>query len=96
MPKTKKVTSTKVTTAPPSTDTPEEVMRSLILRHLTSTLARHQAGATARDWWVATALAVRDGIHHRMIATQGVHAEKNVRRLYYFSMEYLMGLISPS
>ncbi len=71
-------------------------MRSLILRHLTSTLARHQAGATARDWWVATALAVRDGIHHRMIATQGVHAEKNVRRLYYFSMEYLMGRLFES
>jgi glycogen phosphorylase len=96
MPKTKKVTPKKDTNAPTSHDSPEEVMRSLILRHLTSTLARHQAGATERDWWVATALAVRDGIHHRMIATQSVHAEKNVRRLYYFSMEYLMGRLFES
>lgn len=66
-------------------------MRSLILRHLTSTLARYPQGATQRDWWVATALAVRDTIHERMIATQSTHAKHNVRRLYYFSMEYLMG-----
>lgn len=96
MPKTKKAAPAPTTAPKSSTDSPEDVMRSLILRHLTSTLARHQAGATARDWWVATALAVRDGIHHRMIATQSAHAEKNVRRLYYFSMEYLMGRLFES
>ncbi|MCW5549884.1 MAG: glycogen/starch/alpha-glucan phosphorylase [Opitutaceae bacterium] len=74
-----------------STDTPVEVFRSLILRHLTSTLARHAEGATPRDWWVATALAVRDTIHERMIGTQAEHARLNTRRLYYFSLEYLMG-----
>ena len=51
-------------------DKPEEILRSLILRHLTSTLARYPGAATARDWWVATALATRDQIHERMIATQ--------------------------
>ena len=68
-----------------------EVLRSLIQRHLVSTLARHTASATARDWWVATVLAVRDTIHERMIATQAVHNERNARRVYYFSLEYLMG-----
>jgi starch phosphorylase len=63
----------------------------LILRHLTSTLARHPSTATSRDWWVATALSVRDTIHERLIATQAVHNEQNVRRIYYFSLEYLMG-----
>jgi len=72
-------------------DAPETVLRPLILRHLTSTLARHPASATPRDWWVATALAVRDTIHERMIATQAVHNAQNVRRVYYFSLEYLMG-----
>ncbi len=67
------------------------VLRSLILRHLTSTLARHAEGATPRDWWVATALAVRDTIHERMIETQAEHAKQNARRVYYFSLEYLMG-----
>ena len=74
-----------------SEDSPSEVMRSLILRHLVSTLARHTASATPRDWWVATALAVRDTIHERMIATQAVHNAQNARRVYYFSLEYLMG-----
>ncbi len=68
-----------------------EVMRALIQRHLVSTLARHASSATPRDWWVATVLAVRDTIHERMIATQAEHNARNVRRIYYFSLEYLMG-----
>ncbi|HWA24845.1 MAG TPA: glycogen/starch/alpha-glucan phosphorylase [Lacunisphaera sp.] len=77
--------------APAAQDTPEEKLRSLIKRHLVSTLARHEGSATPRDWWIACALAVRDTIHERMIATQAVHNDENVRRLYYFSLEYLMG-----
>jgi len=74
-----------------TSDTPTDVFRSLILRHLVSTLARPAWLATPRDWWVATAMAVRDQIHKRMIATQALHNGKNVRRVYYFSLEYLMG-----
>ena len=71
-------------------------MQSLILRHLTSTLARHAAAATPRDWWVASTLAVRDTIHERMIETQGVHNSQNTRRVYYLSMEYLLGRLFES
>ncbi|MEO6245021.1 MAG: glycogen/starch/alpha-glucan phosphorylase [Opitutaceae bacterium] len=77
-------------------DKPSEVMRSLIQRHLISTLARHAASATPRDWWVATVLALRDTIHERMIETQAVHNSQNVRRIYYFSLEYLMGRLFSS
>ena len=84
------------TPAPERKDSSEEIFKSLILRHLTSTLARYPASATPRDWWVATALAVRDTIHERMIETQAVHNAQNVRRLYYFSMEYLMGRLFES
>src|SRR5437868_1088046 len=79
-----------------SADSPEEILRSLIKRHLISTLARPTGSATPRDWWVATALAVRDTIHERMIATQAVHNAQNVRRIYYFSLEYLMGRLFGS
>jgi glycogen phosphorylase len=72
------------------------VLRSLIQRHLVSTLGRHSGSATPRDWWVATTLAVRDAIHERMIATQAVHNAKNVRRIYYFSLEYLIGRLFGS
>lgn len=67
-----------------------------ILRHLTSTLARHPGAATPRDWWIATALACRDRLHERLIETQAVHNEENVRRIYYFSLEYLMGRLFES
>ena len=77
-------------------DSSADIMRSLIQRHLTSTLARYAPSATLRDWWVASSLAVRDAIHERMIATQEIHNAQNARRIYYFSMEYLMGRLYDS
>jgi glycogen phosphorylase len=65
--------------------------KQAILRHLTYTLARDLHTAQPRDWWIATAMAAREHILARLIATQGVHNKQNVRRLYYFSLEYLMG-----
>jgi glycogen phosphorylase len=65
--------------------------KQAILRHLTYTLARDTHTAQARDWWIATAMAAREHILARLIVTQGVHNEQNVRRLYYLSLEYLMG-----
>ncbi|MFT3780379.1 MAG: glycogen/starch/alpha-glucan phosphorylase [Nibricoccus sp.] len=62
-----------------------------ILRHLTYTLARDTHTAGIRDWWISTALAVREHVLARLIVTQGVHNDQNVRRLYYLSLEYLMG-----
>jgi starch phosphorylase len=72
-------------------DDPVVAFKEAIVRQLTSTLARDTGSATARDWWIATAMAVRELIHGRMIATQAVHNAQNVRRIYYFSLEYLMG-----
>ena len=80
----------------PPANAPGEDFGTIILHHLTSTLARHPGAATSRDWWVATALAARDRIHERMIETQAVHNNENVRRVYYFSMEYLMGRLFES
>ena len=88
--------SSKAAPSRPNSDSPEVVFRSLVLRHLISTLARPASAATPRDWWVATALAVRDQIHDRMIKTQAAHNEQNVRRVYYFSLEYLMGRLFES
>src|ERR1700722_4346123 len=77
-------------------DSQTVIIRSLILRHLTSTLARFAPSATLRDWWVASSFAVRYRIHERMIASQMVHNGQNTRRIYYFSMEYLMGRLYES
>jgi len=71
-------------------DTPEEIQRS-ISNHLRYTLARDPSTATKRDWWICTALAVRDRILEKMIRTQAAHHEANTKRCYYLSLEYLMG-----
>jgi glycogen phosphorylase len=96
-PKTKP--AKKKETAPPrQTTTGEPIggMKAAILRHLTYTLARDTGSASPRDWWIATAMAVRDHILDRLIETQSVHNEQNVRRLYYLSLEYLMGRLLES
>ena len=62
-----------------------------ILRHLTYTLARDTTTAIRMDWWLATCFALRDRVLERFLATQGRHAAGNVRRVHYFSLEYLMG-----
>ena len=41
-------------------------------------------------------MAVRDHILEGFIATMGVHNQKNVRRVYYLSLEYLMGRLLES
>ena len=47
--------------------------------------------ATKRHWWLATAKAVQERIIERMLATQAVHNHQDVRRVYYLSLEFLMG-----
>ncbi len=66
-------------------------IKEAILSHLEKSLARDTNSATRRDWWIATSKAVQDRILTRFIDTMGVHNEGNVRRVYYLSLEYLMG-----
>jgi len=66
-------------------------MEHFILNQLTFSLARDRQTASKRDWWMATAKAVQTLIIERMILTQTTHNAQNVRRVYYFSLEFLMG-----
>jgi glycogen phosphorylase len=66
-------------------------LKALIQGSLKFTLARDSSTATRRDWWLATSKAVQSMIVERMIATAAVHHNKNVKRVYYLSLEFLMG-----
>jgi starch phosphorylase len=66
-------------------------LKNAITRHLQCSLARDHVSAVAHDWWIATALAVRDRLLEELIRTQKVHHENDVRRMYYMSLEYLPG-----
>src|ERR1700760_4365756 len=66
-------------------------LKKLIKNHLKFSLARDTQTASRRDWWLATSKAAQSLIIERMIATQTAHHRVNAKRLYYFSLEFLMG-----
>ena len=74
-----------------SIDTSVPGLKKLIKYHLKFSLARDPQHASKRDWWLATSKAVQSVIIERMIATQARHDSENTKRLYYLSLEFLMG-----
>jgi starch phosphorylase len=66
-------------------------LKALVQNHLKFSLARDSQTASRRDWWLATSKAAQSFIIERMIATQTAHHRTNTKRLYYFSLEFLMG-----
>jgi len=54
-------------------------------------LAKDKYTATLYDDFMATAIAVRDRIVERWISTQQRYHNENSKRVYYFSMEFLIG-----
>ena len=71
-------------------------LKDSIKRHLRLTLARHLKNASKREIWMATCYAVRDQVVDRFINTQSKHSEAKTRRVYYLSLEYLMGRLLNS
>jgi len=59
--------------------------------HLRYTLARDRFSASQRDRYVALSLAVRDRVVDRWMATRAAHRRHNVKRVYYLSLEFLIG-----
>ncbi len=70
--------------------TPDAIVTGF-LRHLKYTQGKHWEGVTLHDQFVSLALSVRDALFDRKILTQTRHAEANAKRVYYLSMEYLLG-----
>ncbi len=66
-------------------------LRASFMHHLRRTLAKDRYSATSRDRYYAFALAVRDRLIERWIATQQAHHRENVKRIYYLSLEFLIG-----
>jgi starch phosphorylase len=59
--------------------------------HLLRTLAKDHYTATGRDRYMALALTVRDRLIEQWVATQQKHHSANVKRIYYLSLEFLIG-----
>ncbi|MGO9016430.1 MAG: glycogen/starch/alpha-glucan phosphorylase [Dissulfurispiraceae bacterium] len=69
---------------------PDELGREFE-RHLRYTLAKDHYTATDRDRYYALALSVRDRLIDRWMCTQQAHHKNAVKRVYYLSMEFLIG-----
>jgi len=66
-------------------------LRQSILRHIRYTLARPVADATPQEFFKPVSLAIRDYVVDRLLATEQRYEDQDVKRLYYLSLEFLMG-----
>ena len=66
-------------------------LREAILAKLTYSLGKDHVHAGPYDWFMATALAIRDRVIDRwMHSTRQTYAEQK-KRVYYLSVEFLLG-----
>ena len=80
---------------PPAGLDPASILESFALRMMYS-VARDQYNATDLDSFHALAFAVRDRIMERWFATQDAYYRLDVKRVYYLSLEFLLGRLLVS
>ncbi len=66
-------------------------LRDSFAQHLECSLAKDAYSATMLDIYKSLAYTVRDRMVNRWIATQQSYYDNDVKRVYYLSMEFLMG-----
>jgi glycogen phosphorylase len=75
----------------PPTEADVREFGAAVLAKLTLAVGKDAGAATDRDWFVATALALRDRIIHRWLAADRASQAKGRKRVYYLSLEFLIG-----
>jgi starch phosphorylase len=75
----------------PARDQDVDDFKATLLAKLTLAVGKDAATATDRDWFVATALALRDRIIHRWLTVDRYSYAKGRKRIYYMSLEFLIG-----
>jgi glycogen phosphorylase len=68
-----------------------DLLKRTITDHITYTLARDPSTASERDVYMGTAFSIRDQLAERWAATQQAYRRDDVKRVYYLSLEFLMG-----
>jgi starch phosphorylase len=66
-------------------------IKSAILIKLTLAIGKDAAIATKHDWYKAAALALRDRMVHRWLMTDKESYDAGRKRVYYLSLEFLIG-----
>ncbi len=68
-----------------------ESLRDGVMRHVRYTLARPEGELTSRELFKPLCLAIRDLMIDRLLVTEQRYRDQDVKRLYYLSLEFLMG-----
>jgi glycogen phosphorylase len=68
-----------------------ESLKLWFRHHLKYTLVDDKFSATKMDHFISLALSVRDHLVNRWLRTQQSYYEDDVKRVYYLSMEFLIG-----
>lgn len=71
--------------------TDKKSLQTSFLHNRLCTIAKDEFTATSYDNFLALAIAVRDRIVENWILTQQRYHRKNVKRVYYLSLEFLLG-----
>lgn len=90
---------------PPSKDAPlqapprssdRQAIKDAIVERLTYGVGKDLAHATRWDWYSAVALAIRDRVVDNWMQTTRRYYQRDQKRVYYLSLEFLMGRLLSS
>ena len=77
--------------ATPATEEDVEQFKQTVLAKLSLAVGKDPSTATDRDWFVATTLTLRDRVIHRWLEVDRENLALGRKRIYYLSLEFLIG-----
>ncbi|MBA4417310.1 MAG: glycogen phosphorylase [Syntrophus sp. (in: bacteria)] len=69
----------------------QEALHKSLIHHLTCDLAKDMYSATSRDKFQSVVFSLRESIAEQWIKTQQQYYDKDAKRVYYLSLEFLLG-----
>lgn len=69
----------------------KESLKQSLINRLIYSVGQEPANASVRDWFHAVAFATRDRLIEHCMKTQRNYDREDAKRVYYFSMEFLIG-----
>ena len=81
----------KAAEATPTITTKKTQIAQALQNHLAFSFGKTSTSATQRDWYATTANTVRDHVIERWVKTVDEYRELDPKRVYYLSLEFLIG-----
>jgi glycogen phosphorylase len=78
----------------PASEESLEEFKAALLAKMMLAVGKDAAAASERDWFVALALALRDRVIYRWLAADRADLARGRKRVYYLSLEFLIGRLS--